>query len=110
MSAFKKLRGFNTLVEFGDDGAVSVGRYFGDDLEEIRKAQRKMSKGAADIMRLFMPGDLKVSHSTKRVGDLEVDEYVFTFANLPEAQAKAFKAIYGGESLRMQIGVVGKSL
>ena len=113
MAIYGQMNGFNVIVDIGAAGMISVGAYFVDDPELAQSQVVESMKASEAIMKTFMPFVTGVKREQKRVGNIEVDEFVFEFADAKDepmaAQLKIIKAIYG-DDLRMQFGVVGESL
>ena len=113
MAMYAQMNGFNGIVDIGDDGMTAVGVYFFDDPKLAQRQITDSMLASEAMMKTFMPVAMDIKHEKRKIDDIEVDEFVYEFTD-PEdesnaEQLKMIKAIYG-DKLRMQFGVVGKSL
>ncbi len=108
---FGAMESMNMLMDMTDDGMTSIGHYESKKPEEYLRTLKDGKNEAAALSKAFMPGaKLDVSMSSKKVGKLDVTEFVYTFSGLPADQMKMLKAMYGGEGMRMQMAVVDKEM
>jgi hypothetical protein len=109
LAFYKELNGFNMTFNFGPAGMESAGHYFYDDPSAARKqihAAMGMSRAMWKSMGLE---GMRLEARTKKVGELEVDEFTMEFKEVENELANAMRAIYG-EKLRMQFASMDESL
>lgn len=106
---FGQMQRSNMLMDWGEGGMAMLGHYEVKDPEAFLKLFRDNKNEAATMMSSFSPGaKVDVAVSSKKVGSLDVTEFKYTFSGLPAESMKMIKAMYGSETMRMQMAAVGK--
>ena len=113
VALYRQMNGFNGLVNIDKDGMATAGVYFVKDPKLAQEQVRDSMQASSAMMQLFVPVAVDVKSSQKQIGQIQVDEFLFELGaaqddqNAP--QIEMIKKIYG-DQLRMQFGIVGKSL
>lgn len=109
---YRQMKAVNMIIDIGAGGMTSVGRYSVDDPAKAMTQIEATMKASDAMMKMFMSG---MSFKSKQrtvagVDVIEMDAEIAPAQNpQQEMQVRMLKAMYG-ERVRMQFGVVGKTL